>query len=273
MSGFYISVAETGERKSSCDREALWPIRKREEKLREAYDIDLPAWRNKQDAWEKQRSQIVADKKHYGTLDAKEAALDDLGPAPTAPLDPMLTCPEPTYEGLCRMLAQGQPSVGLFSDEGGQFIGGHGMSEDHRLKTGAALSSLWDGQPIRRVRAGDGTIILPGRRVSMHLMAQPNVAAELLADGLLTGQGFLSRVLVTAPDTTAGTRFWHEPKPESSQAIKAYGGRLLSILEVSPPLADGKPNELKPDPLEMSPRTKEAWTQFADHVEGQMGNP
>ena len=34
-------------------------------------------------------------------------------------------------------------------------------------------AGLWDGEPIRRVRQGDGSIVLPGRRVSMHLMVQP----------------------------------------------------------------------------------------------------
>ena len=42
--------------------------------------------------------------------------------------------------------------MGVFSAEGGQFIGGHGMSEDNRLKTAAALSGVWDGEPIKRVR-------------------------------------------------------------------------------------------------------------------------
>ena len=51
----------------------------------------------------------------------------------------------------------------------GQFVGGHGMSPDHRLKTASALSELWDGRPIKRVRAGDGVTILNGRRLEGSL--------------------------------------------------------------------------------------------------------
>ncbi len=40
VSAFYVTVAATGERKSACDREALWPIRKREKHLQEQYDED-----------------------------------------------------------------------------------------------------------------------------------------------------------------------------------------------------------------------------------------
>jgi len=53
----------------------------------------------------------------------------------------MLTCPEPTYEGMCRLLAAGHPSIGIFAAEGGQYIGGHGMSDDARLRTAAGLSA------------------------------------------------------------------------------------------------------------------------------------
>ena len=121
-------------------------------------------------------------KKAKGDRGAIKFALDALGPAPTAPRVPVLTCPEPTYEGLCRLFAGGEPSIGVFSSEGGQFIGGHGLSEDKKLLTAAGLSGLWDGEPIKRVRAGDGASILPGRRVAMHLMAQPDVAAVMLSD-------------------------------------------------------------------------------------------
>jgi hypothetical protein len=39
---------------------------------------------------------------------------------------------------------------------------GHAMKDDARLRSAAGLSGLWDGTPLRRVRAGDGAIILPG---------------------------------------------------------------------------------------------------------------
>ena len=166
LSEFFLTIAQSGERKSEADRKALWPIQKREEALRAGYDVDLPAYEQRREAWEAQRRRILRaqGKGAAKTLDEKNAALEELGPPPQAPLTPLLTCPEPTFEGLCRLLVSGYPSVGVFSAEGGQFVGGHSMSEDHRLKTAAALSGLWDGAPIKRVRSGDGISILPGRR-------------------------------------------------------------------------------------------------------------
>jgi hypothetical protein len=270
LSSFFISVAASGERKSTADQIALWPIRKHEKAMREVHEADLLTYGNLLAAWESQRRQILGGKQHK-SREAKERALEELGPPPLAPLDPLLTCPEPTFEGLCRLLQRGRPSVGLFSTEGGQFIGGHGMNDENRLKTAAALSGIWDGEPIKRVRAGDGVIIMPGRRVAMHLMVQRVVAGRLLGDPMLADQGMLSRLLVSAPDSKAGTRVWREPKPESGVAVRRYGARLLSILEAPAPTAAGKPNELEPRPLSMFGEARESWIEFANHVEAQIG--
>jgi hypothetical protein len=271
LSAFFISIAATGERKSACDQEALLPIRKREANLRTQYDIDLEPWRNDMEAWEKQRQQILGDKGKHGDRASKKAALDTLGPAPDKPLFPMLRCDEPTLEGLAKLYAISHPSLGIFSAEGGQFIAGHGMNAENKLKTAAGLSKIWDGEPITRVRAGDGSMTLPGRRLCLHLMVQPDVASVMLSDAVLMDQGMLSRMLVSAPESTAGTRLWRDPVPESDQALRQYGACLLAIMERPLALAEGKPNELVPRVLSLSHEARQVWTNFADHIERQIG--
>jgi hypothetical protein len=265
VSCYFVTVAATGERKSECDRQALWPVEKYETTLRATRDRDLPAYANEKAAWDKARE--VATRACRGDRAAIKTALEALGPAPVPPLEPMLTCPEPTFEGLCKLFATGWPSLGIFATEGGQFIGGHGMSEDNKLKTAAGLSDVWDGKPIRRVRSGDGATILPGRRLSAHLMAQPAVADILFRDRLLAEQGLLSRWLPTAPDGTAGTRLWREERPETDANIKRYGARLLDILEAPRPLRAGTVNELEPRRLPLASCARQLWIKFADHVE------
>lgn len=268
VSSFFLTVADSGERKSRVDELALEPVSKHEAALRQQYEIDLPAWQNALDAFDKQRAQILGDKKTYPNQNAKRRALDDLGPAPSPPLMPMLVCPEPTYEGLVKLLITGQPSIGVFSAEGGQFVGGHGMTPENKLRTAAGLSSLWDGSPIKRVRAGDGAITLPGRRVSLHLMAQPGVMSMMLADAMLADQGLLSRVLLTAPRAASGTRFWKDPNPGSNVALRNYSGRLLSILEAPVATAEGSKNELTPRTVRLSLEARSKWIAFSNHVEG-----
>jgi hypothetical protein len=77
----------------------------------------------------------------------------------------------------------------------------------------------------------------------------------------------LSRLLVTAPESAAGTRLWHEERPETDRDLRRYGARLLEILETPLPLASGKSNELEPRSLPLAPAARQLWIAFVDHVE------
>jgi Protein of unknown function (DUF3987) len=270
LTNYYLTIAATGERKTAVDAEALWPVRRRESALREKHNAERSEYENSRLAWDKARDAAAKNAKPKGDRIAIKALLDVLGPSPVAPLEPLLTCPEPTYEGLCKLFHVGQPSLGIFATEGGQFIGGHGMSDDAKLRTAAGLSTAWDGESIKRVRA-DGAIVLSGRRLAMHLMAQPDVASAMLNDPLLADQGILSRVLTTAPDAASGTRIWREPSPESDAAMKRYGARLLDILELPLPLEVGT-NTLAPRALPLSCAARRLWIAFYNHVEERVAS-
>lgn len=267
LSLFMITVAGSGDRKTTADNEALWPIRKYEKALRERREVEMASWVIDKAAWAAEHKKIEADRK-LG-YEARKTALRGLGPEPLMPLYPILTIPDPTIEGMAKAWVNAPPALGMFSAEGGQFVGGHGMSNDNRLKTAGALSELWDGKPMRRVRAGDGVTILEGRRLALHMMVQPDAAAKFLGDDLLRDQGLLSRMLVAAPDSIAGTRLYAATQPEDDAAIRRYGARLLSILETPPPLAEGSRNELVPPVLMMDNEAEIMWQNFHDHIERQ----
>jgi hypothetical protein len=269
LSNFFLTVAASGERKTATDQRALAPVRKHEEFLAEKYPAERLTFLNDHAAWDAARKKAISS--HKGNRAAIRDALNQLGPEPLPPPLPILTCPEPTFEGLTLAMQQGQPNMGIFSSEGGQFVGGHAMSEENKLASAAAFSSCWDGEPIRRVRVKDGVTILPGRRLAMHLMVQPEVAVLLLSDQLLADQGMFSRYLVTAPEARAGHRFYREPSSESRAKLFRYEHQMYSILARPLPLADGKLNELTPRVLRLSEDARTMLINFADHVEGQLG--
>ncbi len=78
ISNFFLTLAASGERKSTCDGYALDPMRRREKALRERYDEDLFAYLNDKEAWEKQRAQLLGNKKLCPDRAAKVQALRDL---------------------------------------------------------------------------------------------------------------------------------------------------------------------------------------------------
>lgn len=264
-----VTVASSGDRKTSTDREAAWPVRTCEQELSAEYSEKLERYRINLATWEAEKKRIEGEKKL--DRDGRALLLENLGPAPLAPLFPFITAPEPTIEGLIKAMPRALPSLGLFSAEGGQFVGGHGMSTDNRLKTASGLSGLWDGEPVKRIRAGDGVSILRGRRLSLHMMIQPDIAASFLTDPLLRDQGLLSRILVAAPCSIAGTRIYQETTAADEAAIREYGGHILRLLRKPWPLAHGTDNELLPRVLPMSDESRSIWRAFHDEAERQIG--
>lgn len=268
LSLYFVTIAGSGERKSTADNEALIPVRMHEKNLRQDYGIAREAWRVSHAAWAAQHKKIEADK----SLDrlSRDAELSGLGPAPVEPMRPRFTAPEPTIEALARHWATLPGSLGLFSAEGGQMTGGFGFGPEHRLKTAASLSTLWDGAGFRRFRASDGVTDLPGRRLALHLMIQPEAAAVFLADAILRDQGILSRLLLASPASLAGERKWREPSESLDAPARRYIAAVMTTLQCHALAANEAGNELTPRALDFSPEAKAAWVAFHDRIEAAM---
>ena len=267
LSEFFLTIGESGERKSAVDKYALASHYEHQKNLGQQYKEDLKKFLQEQEAFKKEKEEVLRKSKGYS---AKKEALRELGDESEPPLKPFFIIEEPTYEGLVKLLEIGQASQGLFSDEGGRFIGGHGMTSENALKTAAGLSGFWDGKPISRVRAGDGSSLLEGRRVSFHLMAQPNVAQMLLSNSELMEQGLLSRCLDTFPCSTAGHRLYRETNINNCPEMRLYRSRMTEILNCPLPIGDSK-NELLPYNLKLTPDAKRLWIKYHDAVEVQLG--
>jgi hypothetical protein len=266
---FLITVAASGERKSAADREALCAIRAQEKALHTQYAEAQAIYENHHMAWSVARNTIKTAKGR--SVDDMANTLQEIGAEPQPPLSPMLLCTEPTFEGLCRQYKNGYPILGLFSDEGGQFIGGHGMRDENRLRMATGLCSLWDGSPIKRVRVDDGCYVLYGKRLAAHLMMQPDVASILLSDAALKDQGLLSRMLVSYPESTMGTRL-QTGAYQSNGALERYNERLTQILQRKLPLALDTTNELQPRNLEVNEQAKQLWFNYANYIESNIAS-
>ena len=103
------------------------------------------------------------------------------------------------------------------------------------------------------------------------MMLQPGAAAAFLNNPLLRDQGLLSRCLVAAPLSLAGTRTYREPDPADDLKIQAYSDNILHLLRKTWPLAAGTRNELQPRALQLNPAAAAIWRAFYDRVEGQSG--
>jgi hypothetical protein len=269
ISTFHLSIAESGERKSAIDNLVLEPHRLYEKQQMKEYGELLSNYKNEMEVYERIRSKALNNGKK--TKEEIASEMSALGAEPKVPINPILTVEEPTYEGIVKHLENGRPSVGIFSDEGGRMVGGHGMQTENQLKTAAGLSSLWDGKPITRSRASDGTIKLYGRRASLHLMQQ-GVALQFMGNPILQDQGMLSRCLASYPDSTSGTRFYKSVDLSKNEHMKFYQAKMIHILDTPLPIVDGSRNELNPRLLALSENAKRIWVGFYNDIEKELGD-
>jgi len=262
VSLYVLTVAESGERKTAVDTESTRAHAEVQERRWATYARDHARYVDRVNGHGKDREVILRAERDPQARDAQLATLEDPGPPP---LSPLMILDEPTYEGLYRHFFA-QPSLGLFSNEGGQFVGGYAMSETQSMKTLGALNKLWDGKPINRSRSSDGTSVQFGKRLSLHLMVQPVVAHTLLSHPQAHGMGFLARCLVAYPASTMGTRLYQARNLREHPATATYLARLQEILAHPLPCKDGT-NDLAPRALTLGPAAKRAWIAFHDTVE------
>ncbi|MGR3888696.1 YfjI family protein [Pseudomonas sp. 1152_12] len=256
LSLYLITVAASGDRKTAADRCALLPAREWEREQWQRYREQLSRYR----AAQRQAQRInPADPDSANGL-----------PLEAEPSAPRLITTDPTIEALIKGLCHDLPSMGLFCDEGGQFLGSSTMSRDNRLKAVTTLSSLWDGSPIDRARSMVGESLRAyDRRLSLHLMLQPYLAMQLLSDPLLQGQGILGRCLMTWPSSLAGQRSYQAVDLLKDGDLKRYHHRLSALFH--------QPWSLSPDgalqlsPLTLSPLARRRWIDLHDAIEAQLG--
>lgn len=263
---FLFTVAQSGDRKSTSDGFALKPIMEREKELKQLEAGEEASYQNRLAAYEAARGEA---KRTKGGRDKKLEALREAGKAPVKPPAGVLITDEATVPGLHKLFAEAMPSLGLFSDDGASWLGGWSFQEENSSSTGASLSHLWDGKPVKRVRV-TGFELHYGRRLSLHLMVQPGVALKLFGNKVLRDQGMMSRMLVAFPKTLRGGRFWKEPTEKSWEDLEAYHAKLAARLRLDMRFVDEETRELKFDCLELSAGARAVWIEFADHCESLM---
>ncbi len=262
---FLLTIAKSGERKSACDKLATKP-------MREFEGPRMRQFRKDSEAFEQ------AESRHSRNLSAVIEPCDtsDFGNVPASPpVNPKIMFEDITLPGLTKHFETGQPSIAIFSDEGGTFLGGHSMKDVNRINSATCLSRLWDGKAIDRVRAGEPSITLPNRRAAMHLAVQPRIGLQFLADEDVLDQGLTCRFLISFPESKVGTRLIdkspaaQEKRQWADRAVQEFYHRIKALLEKPFALADGDARELSLSTLKLSVEARGQLEDFYNATEYQ----
>ncbi len=276
VSTFTLVIAESGERKSTCDNFFTKAIRDYESAQVEAakpfvkdYNAAIESWEAKRSGIKDKIRQLAKEKKPTAEL---EADLRDLGhDKPEPPQIPRLIYGDVTPEELAFKLAKVWPSGGVVSAEAGVVFGSHGMGSDSVTRNPARLNVLWDGGDLPIDRRTTESFTVRGARLTMGLQVQ---SATLLSffeksGALARGTGFLARFLISWPESTQGYRPFTEA-PEHWPSLAAFNRRITEILNLPAPINED--GALTPLMLTLTPEAKKAWIAYHDAVEGELAS-
>jgi putative DNA primase/helicase len=273
---FLLTIADSGERKSTCDGFFTKPIRDYEaRKLEEAkpmlqdYQAAIEVWEAKRNG---NKDLIRSQAKGGEDTHEAEGILRELEhEKPEAPRVPRLIYGDATPESLKWNLAKTWPSGGVVSSEAGIVFGSHGMGTDSVMRNLATLNTLWDGTAIQTERRTSECFTVQGARLTIALQIQEATLRSFFdkSGELARGSGFLARFLVAWPESTQGTRAFREA-PATWPKLGAFNRRITEILaqEVSIDQAGA----LVLPTLALSVDAKNAWVAFHDRIEGELSS-
>jgi putative DNA primase/helicase len=272
---YFLTVAESGDRKSTVDRLLGRAVHTFQDGQRDAARMTLASHAADVAAWEAKREatagKMGSDAKGGKAIDGHRADLAQIeGEKPRDPRIPRLIYEDVTSEKLGKALATEWPSGGIFSSEGGAVLGGHSMGKDAIGRTLALLNKLWDGAPHIVDRATAPSFAVRGARMTISLQVQPHVLADFLDRdrGMSRGSGFLARFLVAQPMSLQGTRFYKEPgdMPE----LGSFSSRITELLNELPQI-DPDRGLILPT-LDFTAEAKAHWINSYNAIETELAS-
>jgi putative DNA primase/helicase len=274
---FLLTIADSGERKSTCDSFFTSAIRDYQATQAEAAKPEQEKHRAKLAAWEAKRAGMLeaikqASKASKATLSI-ESDLDQHEKAkPKPPRVPKLIRGDDTPENLAYVLTHEWPSAGAISAEAGAILGAHGMGKESVMRNhGPAQYPMgWRGA-LDIGRRSKESFTVQGARLTMGLQVQEPTLREFntRSGALARGTGFLARFLVAWPESTQGNG--HSPKPRrTGRTLAAFHRRIAAILNQPVPIDED--GALTPAMLSLAPDAKAAWVAYHDAIESELAS-
>lgn len=273
---FMLTIADSGERKSTCDRFFTKAIIDYEDAQAEAAKPAIKNYKADMDSWEAEcsgiKDKIRSDAKSgkpTASLGEKLRSLEHDKPEP--PRIPRLIYADATPEALACSLAKQWPSGGVVSAEAGIVFGSHGMGKDSVMRNLSTLNQLWDGTSLKIDRKTSESFAVRGARLTVALQVQTETLSSFFekSGALARGTGFLARFLVSWPESTQGCRLFTEA-PDSWPRLAAFNRQLTRILNIPAPINED--GALAPQMLTLTPEAKAAWIEFHDGIEMQLSS-
>lgn len=225
-----ISIASSGERKSTIESMFLGCIREYVKDALITHRKELLAWSIKLEVWEARKRKIIKDMSNtpqtepeYQLHESDLLRHQELKPERPRAFNPFYE--DATTAALIKGMRLDMPWAALMSSEGISVL--KGVFNDF-----GKINALWTGSTIDVSRATVEGCSLHDARLTLGIMIQLEVLKEYLEGkgDLARSVGLLSRALVFHPESTQGTRFIKK-KTINNAVIAKYNERVHNLLE------------------------------------------
>lgn len=267
VSLFLLTLAESGERKSTVDKLLMEPLYQLEENLFEKYTHDLTVWRNdeaifnieKKSLMSKLKSEIRRNKDHLATNEKLKVLLAS---HPKSPVRFKQIFNDATPAAIKNYLCGYWRSVGIMSDEAGTIFNGYTLNEL------PFINKMWDGAMFPVERKSEPEKLIRDARMTLSLMVQPNIFKGYIKrkGDMAKGIGFFARCLICQPGSTQGNRQITSPVV-STEYLPIFHQRLMKIVNES----IARNNENDRLCLRFTVEAEKRWIAFSNNVEYEMG--
>lgn len=209
-----LTVANSGERKSTAENVFLRGVRRFQDEMDVIYQKELSDWSARQSIWEIRRKAILKKTLLLDNKEGDEACkqfMDHEACVPVKPRRCKFLYEDATSEALFLGLHQNIPTAGLISSEGGGVLAGKAFNDLSKQ------NALWSGDVITVDRVSSESYEVRAR-LTVSLMVQENsFFCYMEKHGERSrGSGLWARFLVCNPRSTQGTRLiaggdalWH----------------------------------------------------------------
>jgi putative DNA primase/helicase len=177
VSLFLLTIADSGERKSTCDGFFSQPIHTYQQEQAELAKPLLKDHAAALSAWNAEREGLLsaikdAGKKGKSAADLRDALVQLEYDKPEPLRVPKLIHGDETPESLAYALAKEWPAGGVLSSEAGVVFGSHGMGRNSIMRNLGLLNILWDGGSLPVGRRSSESFTVQGARLTVALQVQ-----------------------------------------------------------------------------------------------------
>lgn len=273
---FFLTLADSGERKTTVDSYFKKPIIDWEKEMVKEYEIEMKNFKGAKKVWDIRTKMLETQLQKNSNPNSSQINSDfttHYQNEPAKPTKKKLIIMDATTEAFMKEL-QSYPVKAQLSSEGGTILGSNAMGVENIMKTLGQYNELWDGNGIQRDRIAEEANVSVGEvRVTLGVAVQPSVFNQFMVNTkkLGKGSGFLARFLLSRPISTKGTRFIDlNSRNMETPYLENYNERISRLLNLG--IRFNNDNKVfQCTDILMNRDAEILWEDFYNRIEEQQG--